>query len=617
MTCHRLLFIAFLVLATVGTPLQSAEEPSPQELPIGLTSEEMTRLHEIGINHINTAPPPGPVRACAEWERSSGVIIRYPLGIPVSLVAEMSEDVMVTTIVASTTIRTQAINTYTAGGVNMANTEFLIAATDSYWTRDYGPWFVFNGNGELGIVDHVYNRPRPNDDLIPSKLGTFWNMPVYGMNLTHTGGNHMCDGLMRSMSSELVYDENPTLTEHQVDSIMMVYLGNEYAVQDYTETSGIHHIDCWAKFLNPTTILIKDVATSNPSHVKYDQRADSLARMISAWGRPYTIVRVFCPTGAAYTNSLILNDKVLVPTIGSSYDTIALRIYSEAMPGYEVLGFSGSWLDDDAIHCRAMGAIDRYMLYLEHTPLQTTGDTLNGYPVSVKIVAHSGADLIADSLKVFYQTRSTYQSVSLNPTAVADSFVAVIPAQSPGTEISYYIQAADESGRVETHPLIGSAWAHTFRVNHPPEVTSPSAYTSWTESAFRYLPTIIDPDDTLLTIRYEDLPGWLQRIDDSLVGTTPDSAVAASFQVIASDPFSSDTQTVTISVYVCGDVNADGNINVADAVFLITYVFKGGVAPSPVETGDANNDGNINVGDAIYIINYVFRGGDAPVCPPL
>ena len=40
------------------------------------------------------------------------------------------------------------------------------------------------------------------------------------------------------------------------------------------------------------------------------------------------------------------------------------------MPGYEILGYTGSWLTDDAIHCRAMGVTDRYMLYIDHIPLE-------------------------------------------------------------------------------------------------------------------------------------------------------------------------------------------------------------------------------------------------------
>lgn len=64
-----------------------------------------------------------------------------------------------------------------------------------------------------------------------------------------------------------------------------------------------------------------------------------------------------------------------------------------------------------------------------------------------------------------------------------------------------------------------------------------------------------------------------------------------------------------------GDANSDGSVNVADAVFIINYVFKGGPAPDPLENGDANCDGDVNVADGVYIINYVFKGGPEPGCP--
>jgi hypothetical protein len=71
----------------------------------------------------------------------------------------------------------------------------------------------------------------------------------------------------------------------------------------------------------------------------------------------------------------------------------------------------------------------------------------------------------------------------------------------------------------------------------------------------------------------------------------------------------------TYRTYLCGDANGDGKINIADAVYIVTYVFKGGPAPNPLESGDANCDGKINVGDAVYLVNYIFRGGPEPCCP--
>ncbi len=64
-----------------------------------------------------------------------------------------------------------------------------------------------------------------------------------------------------------------------------------------------------------------------------------------------------------------------------------------------------------------------------------------------------------------------------------------------------------------------------------------------------------------------------------------------------------------------GNANGDDAVNVGDAVYLISYIFKGGPPPVPYETcsGDANGDCACNVGDAVYIISYVFKGGLPPV----
>jgi hypothetical protein len=64
-----------------------------------------------------------------------------------------------------------------------------------------------------------------------------------------------------------------------------------------------------------------------------------------------------------------------------------------------------------------------------------------------------------------------------------------------------------------------------------------------------------------------------------------------------------------------GDANGDNDLNVADAVFMINYVFNFGAPPVPVEAGDANCDGNSDVADAVYLINTVFNGGPPPGCP--
>lgn len=62
----------------------------------------------------------------------------------------------------------------------------------------------------------------------------------------------------------------------------------------------------------------------------------------------------------------------------------------------------------------------------------------------------------------------------------------------------------------------------------------------------------------------------------------------------------------------CGDVNYDTEVNVADAVYLINYIFLGGEEPSSFEAANVNCDSQINITDVVYLINYIFRGGYAP-----
>jgi len=64
--------------------------------------------------------------------------------------------------------------------------------------------------------------------------------------------------------------------------------------------------------------------------------------------------------------------------------------------------------------------------------------------------------------------------------------------------------------------------------------------------------------------------------------------------------------------YICGDANSDETVNVADAVWIINYIFAGGDPPMPLEAGDVNCDRTCNVADAVWIINYIFAGGYEP-----
>jgi hypothetical protein len=66
---------------------------------------------------------------------------------------------------------------------------------------------------------------------------------------------------------------------------------------------------------------------------------------------------------------------------------------------------------------------------------------------------------------------------------------------------------------------------------------------------------------------------------------------------------------------VCGDMNGDGFVNMADLSYLAAYLFFGGPPPVDLNCADVNGDGFVNMADLSYLAAYLFFGGPPPNCP--
>jgi len=460
-----LIIVSTSINAVTNIPKKIKDNPI---LAHFLSLEEILLNEDYERDFTPTDPPAGVVRQTSEFEQMEGVLVVYPLGVPYTLIAEMSQDIIVYTIVQNYQ-QNQCETNYQNNGVNMANCEFINAPTDSYWVRDFGPWFISVDN-EIAIVDFPYNRPRPDDDEIPIEVANYFGLDLYGMNLIHTGGNYMCDGNGIGASTDLVDGENPGLSIADINQLVLDYLGIEsYHLLDDPLDDYIEHIDCWGKFLDVDKVLIGQVPASDYRYDDFEFVADYFADQTSAWGNNYEVHRIYTPGGYSqptpYTNSLILNNKVFVPQTGSQWDDEALVTYEEVMPGYEVIGiYSSGWIDTDALHCRTRGIVDREMLYIQHDPI--LGDFPAGEEIAIvaQITPYSGEPLYADSLLVRYKIdNGAFNSLVMTSTG-NDEYVASIPVLPEGSEISYYIHAVDESGNSSNHPIIGEPDPHTFTV---------------------------------------------------------------------------------------------------------------------------------------------------------
>ena len=97
--------ILIIQIALFAVDFEDAENWKKQNPFLGhyLSYEETQTQIDFRRDFYVTNPPVAPVRNIAEFEHMEGVLIRYQFGISYDVIAEMSEDVMVTTIVANQT----------------------------------------------------------------------------------------------------------------------------------------------------------------------------------------------------------------------------------------------------------------------------------------------------------------------------------------------------------------------------------------------------------------------------------------------------------------------------------------------------------------------------------
>ncbi len=399
---------SLIILLIITTSAFAKEEFLPQ----WMTEEEILQSEKIGETQRITLPSQQKIRMPAEFEKRAGILITwssYCQSIQRDMVEGIIQKCKAYIVVENSWEQSDVENYLISGGVFLDSVVFVILPTNSVWIRDYGPWFIYEETTGRSIVDPGYNRPRPDDDALPSNLGDLWDIPTYGLPLLHPGGNFMVDGRGTGFSSQLVYQENSNFTELEIDSIMYEYLGLEQFIvvprihQEYTG-----HIDIFAKLLNDTLILVADTPEGDINHNLLNEIADSLSVISNIPGHPYVVQRIPMPplsggTGPTYLNSLLVNNTVLLPTYNLTLDTTAERIYHELLPNYDIVTIDCSNMvgSGGAIHCISMGVAynDTTPPEITHTPIEDM--YLEDWPCTVS--ASIIDDMEVDSTFLYYR----------------------------------------------------------------------------------------------------------------------------------------------------------------------------------------------------------------------
>jgi agmatine deiminase len=227
-SCHSILFALLLCLTAMAQAGSDDDGPRLADpaviealratdtpgLPKNLTPGERPHLRLPDLSRTPRVPPVAAhLHTASEFDRNEAIIMRW--GNFNSVLTEMIVPITtgdslasVLLVVANSSQQSSAASTLAAAGANLNAVDFLIAPSDSVWIRDYGPRFSSADNERI-IVDHEYNRPRPQDNQIPAAIASHLGEDLYDMPIAHGGGNFHLFANGQAYMTDLIVNENP------------------------------------------------------------------------------------------------------------------------------------------------------------------------------------------------------------------------------------------------------------------------------------------------------------------------------------------------------------------------------------------------------------------------
>jgi len=250
-------------------------------------------------------------------------------------------------------------------GVDLKQIEFFEFPTNDAWCRDHGPAFLINPElKKKVIVDWGYNAwgnkypPFDLDDVIPTKIGNHFGLPVYHPGIVMEGGSVDFNGkgtVLTTTACLLNKNRNPHLNQQQIEE----YLQNYYGVEQVLwlgdgiigdDTDG--HIDDITRFVNEDTVVT--VVEENKHDENYhilQENLQTLKTMRLLNGKQLNIIELPMPEPviyedqrlpASYANFYIANSAVVMPTYRSKNDAKALNILQQCFPHRKVVGIDST-----------------------------------------------------------------------------------------------------------------------------------------------------------------------------------------------------------------------------------------------------------------------------------
>jgi hypothetical protein len=203
-----------------------------------------------------------------------------------------------------------------------------------------------------------------------------------------------------------------------------------------------------------------------------------ISKFKTATGRDYKVVRIPMPPDQfgrypddngfyrTYSNAMFVNKTILVPTYEERYDTTALRIWQEAMPGYKIVGIDCNAIipAGGAIHCitKEIGAEAPLLITHVQPPVDADDESL----ILTATAKHrTGVEGMSVSVR---RAGEDFLEFALVPDD-EDRWVVTLDMFEPGDSLQYFFTATSVDGKQRTRPLVAPEGFYTLRL---PEVAT-------------------------------------------------------------------------------------------------------------------------------------------------
>jgi agmatine deiminase len=325
------------------------------------------------------AAPEISYRAGQEFEKLDGVLMRWPFDWEsqkdewAEMIAAMSNaEVTLYIWVNKLSQQLSATRYLVQMGVPTEHIVWVIEATNSVWMRDYGPQFIYNTNSDgWGVADFHYYDSRPQDDDTPVFISRVCRVPRVNRQTEQVvyteGGNLNHDGLGCVVYSERTYNGNPGVETETIDQrILSAFQAHLNLVPEDPSLDGTGHVDMFMKIVRENTVLVAEYEPDQVDYQVLEDCAELFENSTNGAGQPWNVVRIpqpdvyyiffVLPVVRTYTNSLMVNDTVLLPVYDIPLDNDAVAVYQEVLPGKTIYPIDASVIIESggAWHCVTM-----------------------------------------------------------------------------------------------------------------------------------------------------------------------------------------------------------------------------------------------------------------------